>query len=75
MEQGEEIIILKIRKEAFERLYNEGLILLNTDDFELDRVAPHKEEYPDNEIWVKMKEESSRAYKKLKEHEFNLRSK
>jgi hypothetical protein len=75
MTQGEEIIVLKIRREAFERLYNEGLIALDGEDFELDKVEPYKEEYLDDETWVKLKSDSYNAYKKLREYQYKLRNK
>ncbi|HET6224631.1 MAG TPA: hypothetical protein VFF27_00035 [Bacteroidia bacterium] len=75
MVQGEEIIVLKIRRDAFEKLYNEGLISLDGEDFELDKVCPYKEEYPENENWVKLKEEAGKAYKRLREYEYKLRAK
>lgn len=75
MNQGEEVIVLKIRREAFERLYNEGLIALDGEDFELDKVEPYKEEYPDDETWVRLKSEAGKAYKVFKEYQYKLRNK
>jgi hypothetical protein len=73
MNRGEEVITLEITKEAFERLYNFGLVLLDSADFKIKKVEPYKEEYKDNPVWVKLKKESDESYKKLKEYEFQLR--
>ncbi len=75
MEKGEEVITLQITLRSFEQLYNMGLIDLDEKEFKIKRVEPHNVEYPQDERWVKLKKESNDAYKKLKEHEFNIRNK
>jgi hypothetical protein len=73
MEKGQEVITLKITKEAFEELYNMGLIDLDEKEYKISRVEPHDVEYEDDPVWKELKKESNNAYKKLKEHEFKLR--
>lgn len=74
MKKGDEIIVLKITRKAFEVLYNAGLIDLKSEDYELKEVEIHQEEFKNNDRWVKLKEASTKAFKDLKEYEFNLRN-
>lgn len=73
MEKGEEIIILKITKKAFEELYNQSLIDLKSGEFEIKEVEIFQESYPDDKNWIRFKEASIKAFKELKEYEFKLR--
>lgn len=73
MEQGEEVITLKITMAAFEELYNMGLIDLDEKEYKISRIEPHEVEYDYDEQWRELKKASNEAYKKLKEHEFKLR--
>lgn len=75
MEKGQEVITLEITRESFEELYNMGLIDLDEKEFKIKRVELHNVEYPEDETWVRLKDESRKIYKKLKEHEFYLRFK
>jgi hypothetical protein len=70
MKKGDEIITLKIVKEEFERLYNEGFINLDSDKIKLDKVEPLNEEYPDDPTWVKLNKACKEAYKKRKDYEY-----
>jgi hypothetical protein len=73
MEKGKEVITLKITKDAFEELYNMGLIDLDEKEYKISRVEPHEVEYEKDEQWRELKKASNEAFKKLKEYEFNLR--
>lgn len=73
MEKGEDTITLLITMRSFTQLYNMGLIDLDEKEYKIKKVEPHEVEYPEDETWVKLKDESRKSYKKLKEHEFLLR--
>ncbi len=73
MKDGSEIITIKITTEAFTELYNEGLIGISGEDWELKEVAIQNEEYPNNKHWKDLKDASIKAFKLLKEYEFKLR--
>jgi hypothetical protein len=73
MEKGQEIVKLDIALPAFEKLYNMGLIDLDEKDFKIRRIEPHEVEYPEDPTWRALKEASHKAYKKLKEYEYNKR--
>jgi hypothetical protein len=73
MEKGEEIITLQITIKSFTQLYNMGLIDLDEKEYKIKKIEPHDVEYPEDEQWVKLKDESRKIYKKLKEYEFNKR--
>ncbi len=70
MKKGDEVIILKITKEAFTELYNDGLIGVSGDDWELKAVEIKDESYPEDPRWKQLKDASTKAYKDLKEYEF-----
>jgi hypothetical protein len=67
------VIKITISLELFERLFKEGHI--KTGEYELDKIDDKGYDYSDDEQWEKAKSASIKAYKKLKEIEFNLRHK
>lgn len=73
MQAGDEIIVLKIERKAFEELYNNHLIDFHNGRFELKEVHVHNEEYPEDKHWNILKDASLKAFKALKEYEFKLR--
>ncbi len=73
MKKGDEIIVLKITKEAFTDLYNNRLIDFHSGEFEIKDVEVFQESYPDNLNWLRLKKASIDAFKELKEYEFKLR--
>jgi hypothetical protein len=73
VEKGEEVVTLKITRNAFDRLYNMGLIDLDEKDFKISRIEPHEVEYREDKRWVELKEVSNKAFKELKQYEFELR--
>ncbi len=73
MQTGDEVIVLKIERKAFEELYNNALINFQSGEYELKEVNIHNEAYPEDKNWVKLKEESNKSFKALKEYEFKLR--
>ncbi len=74
MKPGEEIIILKITRPAFEILYNDGLVDFQNGEYELKAVEIKDESYPEDKTWKQLKDASTKAYKDLKEYEFNKRN-
>ena len=74
MEKGEEVVTLKITMAAFQRLYNMGLIDLDEKEFKISRIEPHEVEYKENPRWIELKEISNKAFKELKQYEFELRN-
>jgi hypothetical protein len=75
MEKGEEVVTLKITLSAFEKLYNMGLIDLDEKEIKISRIEPHEVEYREDVRWVEFKEKSNKAFKELKQYEFELRNK
>lgn len=73
MNKGEIIVKLEIKIEAFEKLYNMGLIDLDEEQFKIKRIEPHEVEYPDDPVWKQLRQASNEAFKKLKEYEFQKR--
>jgi hypothetical protein len=71
-EKGQEIVTLKLTKEDFEILYNADTL---PSVYEIKQVEPHNEEYPNDPVWLKLKKQSTDAFKLLKEYEFNKRHK
>jgi hypothetical protein len=74
MEKGEEVVTLKITLSAFEKLYNMGLIDLDEKEIKISRIEPHEVEYHQDQRWVELKQISNKAFKELKQHEFELRN-
>ena len=68
-----EIIKISISKELFSKLFRECHI--KTGDYDLHKIDEPDFDYSDDEQWNKAKTESNKAYKKLKEIEYNLRHK
>ena len=66
-------IKITISLELFERLYKAGHI--KTGDYLLDKIDDPDFDYSDDEHWNTAKSNSNKAYKKLKEIEYNLRHK
>jgi len=66
-----EICKIKISKELLQLLVDSSAI--STNDFELIGVDENSFDYSSNAAWKAAKEKSTKAYKQLKEIEFNLR--
>jgi len=66
-----EICKIKISKQLLQLLVDSSAI--STNDFELIGVDENSFNYSNNEAWKAAKEKSTKAYKQLKEIEFNLR--
>jgi hypothetical protein len=66
-----EIVKISISKELFEKLFTEGHI--KSGEYELIEVTEPNFDYGMDEKWTEAKSASIKAYKKLKEIEFNLR--
>jgi hypothetical protein len=65
-----EIVTIKIRKDVLQDLHNEGLL---KSDYEVKTVDVTNFDYTGDTIWLKLKSESTKAYKALKKREFELR--
>jgi hypothetical protein len=70
--KGVEVVTLKLTKQDFEELYNNDSLPY---DYEIKQVEPFDESYPDDPVWLKLKKQSTDAFKLLKEYEFNKRHK
>ncbi len=68
-----EICKIRISKELLQLLVDSSAI--STNDFELIGVDENSFDYSSSESWKAAKEKSKKAYKQLKEIEFNLRNK
>ncbi len=42
-------------------------------EIEIQDIEPEEYDYSDDEIWQELRKQSTKAYKKLKEREYNLR--
>lgn len=67
-----EICKIKIAKDVLQMLVDSTAI--TTNDFEVIAVDENEFDYTSNEAWVLAKAASVKAYKKLKEIEFNIRN-
>jgi hypothetical protein len=65
-----EICKIKIAKDTLQILVDSTAI--TTDDFEVIAVDEIGHDFSSSELWQAAKKESTKAYKKLKEIEFNL---
>jgi hypothetical protein len=68
-----EIVKISISKDTLQMLVDSNAI--TTDDFTLIGVDVNDFDYSKNPAWVAAKEKSNKAYKQLKEIEFNIRNK
>ncbi len=66
-----EICKIKISKDLLQMLVDSAAI--STDDFELIGTDEVNFDYKENPVWLAAKEKSNKAFKQLKEIEFNLR--
>lgn len=73
MEKGQEVITLAITMDAFQRLYNMGLIDLDEKEYKIKRVEPHEVDYPEDPKWRQLKDASNKAFKDLKNYEYDKR--
>lgn len=69
--KGEEIISIELTTEQFTNIWPH----LEEGRYQIKKVEPFKESYPDDPTWVKLKKASNDAYKELKTYEFNKRNK
>jgi len=67
-----EICKIKISKELLTLLVDSEVI--TTKDFEVIGVDENSFDYSSNPVWVALKEESNKIYKKLKIAEFKIRN-
>lgn len=68
-----EVIKISISTELFARLFKDGHI--KSGEYELHKIDEPDFDYSDDEQWNQAKSNSNKAYKKLKEIEYNLRHK
>ena len=68
-----ETVKITISQELFEKLFKAGHI--QSGDYKLHDVNTPDFDYKNDQQWTEAKSESIKAYKKLKEVEFNLRHK
>ena len=64
--QDIEVLKIYITKTTFENMVREGLI--SREEYELIGSEPNGEEYPDDPVWVQLKSQSGKAYKKFKKY-------
>ena len=69
---GREYLKLQVWKDDFYTLQPEQRELFNITGVEMDT---DKERFPEDEMWMDLKRTSTRAYKKLKDYEYDLRIK
>ena len=69
----QEYIKLTMKMTLFHTLFKAGHI--KTGEYELHDILIPDFDYSDSEKWQQAKKESTKAYKALKELEFNLRNK
>lgn len=69
--QDIEVLKIYITKTTFENMVREGLI--SREEYELIGSEPNGEEYPDDPVWVQLKSESGKAYKKFKKYCYEKR--
>jgi hypothetical protein len=55
-------------QEVYEQIPNELRMLID-----IQNIEPDEFNYSSDEIWLQLKKESTKAYKKLKEREFVIR--
>jgi len=55
-------------QEVYEQIPNELRMLID-----IQNIEPETFDYSSDEIWLQLKKESTKAYKKLKEREFVIR--
>lgn len=63
-----EVIKVKISKDLYFKIP-----ISIRDKMEIQDVEPDDFDYSEDEIWLQLRKESMKAYKKLKEREFNIR--
>jgi len=68
-----EIVKISIPKETLQMLVDSEA--LKTSDFQLIGCDEDSYDYTDNPLWVAAKEKSNKAYKQLKQIEFDIRHK
>jgi len=66
-----QIIKIQLNLEVFERLFKSGQI--TSDDYQLIAIDDKDFDYSSYPEWEIAKDESTKAYKKLKEIEYNIR--
>lgn len=68
----EEYIKLTMKASLFQTLFKDGHI--KSGEYELHDIIIPEFDYSDSEKWQQAKKESTKAYKALKQLEFNLRN-
>lgn len=66
-----EVIHIWIVASTFENMVRGDM--LGRDQYQIIEVLPNGEEYPDDEVWCKLKSEAGKAYGKLKKYTFEKR--
>lgn len=67
-----EVIKLKMDVLIFNDLIKSGHLQMS--DVDIQQIEPNDFDYSDDTKWQELKKASTRAFKKLKEREFNLRN-
>ena len=70
MTDREEIVTIKITMSTLKDLHSKGLI--SSSDYEVKHVD-EEYVYTDDPTWQQLKKESSKAYRKLKDREYDIR--
>ena len=68
-----EITTIKISKELLQILVDSNAI--TTDDFELKSVSDNSFDYSRDETWKELNKKAGKAYKKVKDREYEIRQK
>lgn len=72
MESGEELVLVRLNVSKLNELIQEGKLLVG--DFEIKEVSIEGEQYSNDPRWVDLKSKSAKAYKELKNYEYNKRN-
>lgn len=70
--EGQTYYVIEVVSFVWENMIKEGLI--SRESYIMRDAKIRGEKYPDDPEWVKLKEESSKAYKALEEKSFQLRN-
>jgi len=70
MTDREEIVTIKIAMSTLKDLHSKGLI--SSSDYEVKHID-EEYDYTDDPTWQQLKKESNKAYRKLKDREYDIR--
>lgn len=68
-----DVVKIKMSEEVFTNLVTSGYLSIY--DYEIQSKEPEDYDYSSHDEWQQAKKASTKAYKKLKEIEFNIRNK